>query len=60
MLVIGRKQGETIVLDGEITITLVRTGHGRTRIGIDAPAHVKVVRGELLRQKPKGGDAKIA
>ena len=47
MLVLGRKEGETIVIADSITITVVRAGYS-VRIGIDAPRGVDVIRGELL------------
>lgn len=50
MLVLSRKQTETIVLqtsDGPITITVIQSGN-KSRLGIDAPRNVLVVRGELL------------
>lgn len=51
MLVLTRKAGETIRIGREITIRVVRCGPGRIRLGIEAPASVKVVRGELPDKK---------
>lgn len=34
--------------DGDITISIEKITGGQVRIGIDAPAHVKVLRSELL------------
>src|SRR5262245_33009008 len=48
MLVLTRKLGEKIVIDGNIIVTLVDAGGGKVRIGIDAPPHVRVFRQELL------------
>ena len=47
MLVLTRKQGETIRVADDITIKVIKTGKGTVKIGIDAPGHVKVLRGEL-------------
>lgn len=48
MLVLTRKPGEKIILDGNITLTVVEvTGKG-VRLGIDAPKAVRVLREELL------------
>jgi len=47
MLVISRKIGETLVIDGRITITVVGMRGRQIRIGIVAPADVRVLRGEL-------------
>ena len=49
MLVLSRKEGEKLVIDGNIVITINRiTGH-RVSIGIEAPPNVRVSRGELQR-----------
>jgi carbon storage regulator len=48
MLVLTRKPGEKIILDGNITLTVVEvTGKG-LRLGIDAPKSVRVLREELM------------
>lgn len=48
MLVLTRKLGEQIRIDGIITITVVEASGGKVKIGIDAPAHFRVFRQELL------------
>lgn len=49
MLVLSRKEGEKLVIDGNIVITINRiTGH-RVSIGIEAPPDVRISRGELER-----------
>jgi carbon storage regulator len=47
MLVLTRKQGEKIRIGDDITITVVRTKGKAVRLGIQAPAHVPVLRGEI-------------
>jgi carbon storage regulator len=47
MLVLTRKQGERIRIGDDITITVVRTKGKAVRLGIQAPAHVPVLRGEI-------------
>ncbi len=47
MLVLSRKVGEKIVAAGEITIVVTRIAGNRVTLGIDAPGHVRIVRGEL-------------
>jgi carbon storage regulator len=47
MLVLARGVGQSVVLDGRITITVLASRGGLVRIGIDAPAEVGVRRGEL-------------
>jgi len=47
MLVLSRKVGEKLVIDGNITITITELAGGRVKIGIEAPRHVSILRGEL-------------
>ena len=47
MLVLSRKVDETIVIDGVITIQVIKVNGKNVRLGITAPSHIKVLRGEL-------------
>ena len=47
MLVLTRKQGEQIRIGSDVVITIVRTKGKAVRLGIQAPAHVPVLRGEI-------------
>jgi carbon storage regulator CsrA len=47
MLVLSRKEGEQLVIDENIVITVTRLAGHRVSIGIEAPPHVRVMRGEL-------------
>ena len=47
MLVMTRKRLETIRIGDDITIQVIQTGRGRVKLGIQAPAHLRVLRGEL-------------
>jgi carbon storage regulator len=49
MLVLTRKQGERIQIGDDVTITVVRTKGKSVRLGIVAPSHVPVLRGEIAR-----------
>jgi carbon storage regulator CsrA len=51
MLVLSRKQNQQIVIDGKITITVLKIRGNTVRIGIEAPDDVPVRRGELAAQK---------
>jgi carbon storage regulator len=51
MLVLSRKLGEGLVIDGQVAVTLVRVSPTSVRIGIEAPDGVTIVRGELLTHK---------
>ncbi len=47
MLVLSRKAGQELVIDGNIRITVNRVSGNRVTLGITAPKSVRVVRGEL-------------
>lgn len=49
MLVLTRKVGEEIVIDGHIRVTVVALKGGRVRIGVTAPPEVRVDREEVHR-----------
>lgn len=48
MLVLTRKTSETIVIGDSIVIKVISCGHGKTKIGIEAPVTTRVLRGEIL------------
>ena len=50
MLILGRRPGESIVVDGDIRIVVVSSDRRGVRIGIEAPEHVGIVRGEIATQ----------
>ena len=47
MLVLSRKQNERIRVGDSVVVTVVRVSGDKVRIGIEAPAHVRVIRDEL-------------
>ncbi len=47
MLVLSRKQGEKIILGNGVTVTVVSIKGNCVRLGIDAPADVRILREEL-------------
>ncbi|MSR26686.1 MAG: carbon storage regulator [Planctomycetaceae bacterium] len=47
MLVLSRKQNERIRVGDSIVVTIVRVSGDKVRIGIEAPANVRVLRDEL-------------
>jgi carbon storage regulator len=47
MLVLSRKPGEKIVIEGGITVTVVEVKGNKVRIGIEAPDDVRILRSEL-------------
>ena len=51
MLVLTRRPGEEIVVDGKIRITIVSVKGDRIRLGIDAPPSVAVDRKEVHERR---------
>jgi carbon storage regulator len=47
MLVLTRKRDGVIRIGENIVIRVIRTGKSSVKIGVEAPASVRVVRGEL-------------
>lgn len=47
MLVLNRKVGEKICIDGQIVVTVSRIQGSRVSLAIQAPKEVHVMRGEL-------------
>jgi len=50
MLVLSRKVGESIHIEGDIRVTVSQVRGGRVRLSITAPAAVRVVREEILQK----------
>lgn len=47
MLILSRRESESVHLGDDIVLTIVRVSGEKVRIGIQAPPHVKVLRNEL-------------
>ena len=47
MLVLTRKRGEVIRVGENVVVKVIKLGRGSVKIGIEAPADVRVLRGEL-------------
>ena len=47
MLVLTRKRHELIRIGDEVVIKVIRTAKGSVKLGINAPPHIRVLRGEL-------------
>jgi carbon storage regulator len=52
MLILTRKEDETILIGEYISIKVVEIRGNQVRLGIEAPAGVSIIRGELLEQGP--------
>ena len=48
MLVLSRVDNESITIGDGIVVTLLKTKSGQAKLGIEAPADVKVLRTELV------------
>ena len=55
MLVLTRKIGQVIVISGNIYVLLLGVERDRVKIGISAPAEVRVLRQELLEPERTPG-----
>ncbi|MGA2176364.1 MAG: carbon storage regulator CsrA [Verrucomicrobiota bacterium] len=53
MLILSRKPGESIVIDGRITIKVMRLDGDLVKIGIEAPINVPVHRQEVYDEIQK-------
>ncbi len=53
MLVLSRKVGDKLVINGNITVEVVKIQGNRISLGIVAPSNVKILRGELTEPQPK-------
>ncbi|MDG1875021.1 MAG: carbon storage regulator [Mariniblastus sp.] len=47
MLVLSRKQNQSVVIDNQIQIEVLKIKGNTVRLGIKAPRNIKVLRGEL-------------
>ena len=47
MLVLSRKSGDSIVVDGRIVIHVVKTDKETVKIGVEAPREIPVFRKEI-------------
>jgi carbon storage regulator len=54
MLVITRRVGETIVIDGNIRVTVLVGKGGKIRLGVTAPDSVCVDREEIHERRVQG------
>ena len=50
MLVLSRKTNESIVIDGNITVSVLRVDNDNVRLGIEAPLEIPVLRKEIYEE----------
>ena len=56
MLVLSRREGETLVIGGDVVITIRQARGNRVQVGIEAPDDVRVWRGELEPCRDESND----
>ena len=59
MLILSRKPGESIVIDGRITVKIMRVDGDVVKIGIEAPAEVPVHRAEVYAEIQKNNQEAV-
>jgi carbon storage regulator len=48
VLILSRKAGEGVIIDGNLRITVLATDGRTIRLGIDAPPSVRILRSEIV------------
>ena len=57
MLILSRRPGDAILIDGGIRIVVLASGQRCVRLGIEAPAQVGIVREEIVGRSAGGEQA---
>ena len=60
MLALTRKIGESIIIDGCITVTVVAVNGNKVRLGISAPPSVTIDREEIHRRRQEFAGVELA
>ena len=50
MLILTRKPTESVIIDNQITMTILEVRGNQVRIGIEAPAHISIHREEVQKR----------
>ena len=59
MLVLTRRPSESIIIANNIKITVVSVGPGRVKLGIEAPANVRIDRQEIHDKLEQATDVSV-
>ena len=51
MLVLSRKPGERIYIGDDVVVSVIASGNGKVRLGVEAPSHISVDREEVRLRK---------
>ncbi len=57
MLILRRKIGESLLIGGNVKVTVLDVGESGARLAIDAPKEISVLRSELVRAVDANRDA---
>ncbi len=57
MLILRRREGETLLIGENVRITVLDTSDGGVRLAIDAPKEIAILRGELVKAMDANRDA---
>jgi carbon storage regulator len=57
VLVLGRKENESIHIGDEIVVKVVSIENGIVKLGIDAPKNISIVRDELIQEVTESNKA---
>ena len=49
MLILSRKIGQKLIINDNIIVTILESGNGNVKIGIEAPAEAKIYREEIYQ-----------
>jgi len=49
MLILQRKEGESLLIGDQVEISVLSVEAGRVRLAIEAPKHISILRSELKR-----------
>jgi carbon storage regulator len=60
MLILTRKAGEAILIEGGIRIVILGTDGSGVRVGIDAPTSIGIVREEVIQRLAEEGPTPTA
>ena len=50
MLVLSRKTNESIIINGNVTVSVLRVDNDNVRIGVEAPLEIPVMRKEIYEE----------
>lgn len=54
MLILTRRVGETLIIDGNVNVTILGIRGNQVRVGVDAPKSIAVHREEIYKKIRRG------